>query len=62
MRQDVTEEAAKRSGTAGRKPPASARPAHVGKGDVGNALRSAYQQTVSEAIPPEMLDLLSKLD
>ncbi|WP_336958427.1 NepR family anti-sigma factor [Sphingobium aquiterrae] len=31
-------------------------------GDVGNVLRSAYQQTVEEAIPPEMLDLLSKLD
>ncbi|MDF0541910.1 NepR family anti-sigma factor [Sphingobium sp. H39-3-25] len=31
-------------------------------GDVGNVLRSAYQQTIDEAIPPEMLDLLSKLD
>lgn len=31
-------------------------------GDVGAVLRSAYQKTVEEAIPPEMLDLLSKLD
>jgi len=29
--------------------------------DAGNALRSAYQQTVDEAIPTEMLDLLNKL-
>lgn len=29
--------------------------------DVGSALRSAYQRTVSEDIPPEMLDLLGKL-
>jgi hypothetical protein len=28
---------------------------------VGNALKSVYQQTVSEEIPPEMLDLLGKL-
>jgi hypothetical protein len=32
-----------------------------GPNDVGNALRSAYQQAVSEDIPPEMLDLLGKL-
>ena len=30
-------------------------------GNVGNALRSVYDQTVSEAIPGEMLDLLGKL-
>ncbi len=29
--------------------------------DVGRALRSAYDETVSENIPPEMLDLLGKL-
>lgn len=28
---------------------------------VGNALRSAYEQTVNEDIPQEMLDLLGKL-
>ena len=32
-----------------------------GSGDVGNALRSAYQRMVDEDIPPEMLDLLGKL-
>lgn len=31
-------------------------------GDVGSALRSVYQRTVDEQIPPEMLDLLGKLD
>jgi hypothetical protein len=30
-------------------------------GDVGDALRSAYDDTLNEAIPPEMLDLLGKL-
>lgn len=29
--------------------------------EVGNALRSAYQQAVNEDIPTEMLDLLGKL-
>jgi hypothetical protein len=29
--------------------------------EVGHALRAAYQQAVSESIPPEMLDLLGKL-
>jgi hypothetical protein len=31
------------------------------QGDVGTALRSAYEQTISENIPSEMLDLLGKL-
>jgi hypothetical protein len=30
-------------------------------GNVGNALRSVYQQTVNEDVPPEFLDLLGKL-
>lgn len=30
--------------------------------DTGAALRSVYQTTVKEPIPPEMLDLLRKLD
>ena len=30
-------------------------------GEVGSALRSAYQRTLDEDIPPEMLDLLGKL-
>lgn len=29
--------------------------------EVGQALRSAYQQAIDEDIPPEMLDLLGKL-
>jgi hypothetical protein len=29
--------------------------------EVGSALRSAYQRTLDEHIPPEMLDLLGKL-
>ena len=31
-------------------------------GDMGAALRSVYQKTVEETIPPEMLDLLGKLN
>jgi len=31
-------------------------------GAVGKALRSAYQQTVGEAVPADLLDLLGKLD
>ena len=29
--------------------------------DMGSALRSAYQQTVDESVPDEMMDLLNKL-
>lgn len=29
--------------------------------EVGQALRSAYQRTLDEHVPPEMLDLLGKL-
>ena len=29
---------------------------------MGAALRTVYQKTVDETVPPEMLDLLSKLD
>jgi hypothetical protein len=29
--------------------------------EVGDALRTVYQRTVDETIPPEMLDLLGKL-
>jgi len=35
------------------------RPSETG---VGNALRTIYDQTVKEAVPQEMLDLLGKLD
>jgi hypothetical protein len=30
-------------------------------GEVGDALRTVYQHTIDEDIPPEMLDLLGKL-
>ena len=30
--------------------------------DMGEALRSVYDRAVQEAVPDEMLDLLSKLD
>ena len=41
--------------------PPRARRKRSGTGDVGNALRSAYDRVVGEDIPPEMLDLLGKL-
>lgn len=42
--------------------PSSVDPRRKRKGDgVGDALRSAYQRTLREEIPPEMLDLLGKL-
>ena len=31
-------------------------------GVVGDALRTVYDRTLEEAIPPEMLDLLGKLE
>lgn len=30
--------------------------------DMGSALRSVYQKTVDESVPPDLLDLLGKLD
>ena len=42
-------------------PPSSGRKKRTPSGDVGNALRSAYQRMMDEDIPPEMLDLLGKL-
>jgi hypothetical protein len=32
-----------------------------GNKEVGNALRTVYDETLSETVPPEMLDLLGKL-
>lgn len=31
-------------------------------GDVGQILRGAYRQTVEEAIPDDLMDLLNKLE
>ena len=30
-------------------------------GEIGDALKTVYQRTIDEDIPPEMLDLLGKL-
>ena len=45
--------------------PARQQPKKAKKGsggaDLGQALRSAYQRTIDEQIPPDLLDLLGKL-
>jgi hypothetical protein len=42
---------------------ASAKPAgRRAPGDVGQLLRGAYRQTVDEAIPDDLMDLLNKLE
>ena len=57
-----------RSGDDSSKKPGTARTVGTGAKaqgkdrDMGAALRTVYQRTVEEAIPPEMLDLLGKLD
>lgn len=57
-----------RSGDDSSKKPSTARTSDSGAKaqgkdrDMGAALRTVYQRTVEEAIPPEMLDLLGKLD
>ena len=57
-----------RSGDESSKKPGAARASDTGAKvqskdrDMGAALRTVYQRTVEEAIPPEMLDLLGKLD
>ena len=53
-----------RSGDDTLKKPKATRPARVQSKDrdMGAALRSVYQKTVNETIPPEMLDLLGKLN
>jgi len=52
-----------RSGDDSLKKPQAARAAKVQSKDrdMGAALRSVYQKTVDETVPPEMLDLLGKL-
>ena len=41
--------------------PESGRDGKTSDRDVGHALRSVYAKTVSEDIPPDLLDLLGKL-
>jgi len=43
-------------------PPQRATKSRGGDQEMGEALRSVYQQTIDEQIPPEMLDLLGKLE
>ena len=38
------------------------KPRTPGNRGVGTALRTVYERTLKEDIPPEMLDLLGKLD
>jgi hypothetical protein len=52
---------------ADRKPPKKRAPKnsaipHGNDQAMGHALRSVYQRTIDEQIPPEMLDLLGKLE
>lgn len=51
---------APRADTPPTSPPSSKRK-RTGTPEVGQALRSVYQQTIDEQIPPEMLELLGKL-
>ena len=57
-------EGKKQPGTSGKSGKAAKRPvpdAPVGDANVGQALRSAYQRTVNEDVPADLLDLLGKL-
>lgn len=47
--------------TADHAEPRSPRKGKGQTGEVGDALRTVYQRTIEEDIPPEMLDLLGKL-
>jgi len=42
--------------------PANALSAKSGPGDIGLALRNAFQAAVDEDVPQELLDLLRRLD
>lgn len=42
-------------------PPAKPSRKQAGSPELGRALRNAYDRTIQEQIPPEMLDLLGKL-
>ncbi|WP_156352760.1 MULTISPECIES: NepR family anti-sigma factor [unclassified Sphingomonas] len=52
------EQAAQQSGA---KPPATPSSDKKDSSSLGNALRAVYHDAASEAVPDEMLDLLSKL-
>ena len=63
--QDEREGRRRRKTQTDRQPPITTSPRSRKKrppeGEVGTALRSAYQRMIDEDIPPEMLDLLGKL-
>lgn len=46
----------------GKKPSAGPKDGNAQERDMGDALRSVYDRTVQEAVPDDLLDLLSKLD
>lgn len=50
--------ASEKDGTTAKKSPAKVQSKDR---DMGSALRSAYQKTIEEQVPDEMLDLLNKL-
>lgn len=50
------------AGTSGRKPTGGPGDGRGKERDMGDALRSVYDRTVQEAVPDDLLDLLSKLD
>lgn len=52
----------RRTAAGGGKAPGSAASSANREAGLGVALRTAYQQTVEEDIPAEMLDLLKRLD
>ncbi|GGE79262.1 NepR family anti-sigma factor [Sphingomonas prati] len=54
-------EAKKQAGTPGKAGKRPAPDAAIGDANVGQALRSAYQRTVNEDVPADLLDLLGKL-
>ena len=54
-------EQGKKASATGANPGKSGPPAAQDR-DVGRALRTVYDETVNEAVPAEMLDLLGRLD
>lgn len=65
MRGGVAARGERLSDSDDKKPPRGPRgkgPGRSAGGDVGDALRKVYDRTLNESIPPEMLDLLGRLE
>ena len=65
MRGGIAARGERLSDSEDKKPPRGPKargPRRSAGGDVGDALRKAYDRTLAESIPPEMLDLLGRLD